>query len=95
MSGSVLRALICALTILFGLVAAQDTSIVIPTTAASSATPLPSVGGYSYAGCWNETTNVANAGGVRALGESGNVVSILHPYSQAYLPILICRYSSP
>ncbi|TKA30489.1 hypothetical protein B0A50_02717 [Salinomyces thailandicus] len=47
--------------------AQQDTSIVYPTTAAATATPLPSAHGYTYAGCYNETTRIKNAGGVRAL----------------------------
>ena len=45
----------------------QDTSIINPTTAAPSATPLPSAKGYTYAGCWNETVGVTGASGARAL----------------------------
>lgn len=57
------------------LVSAQvQQSIVNPTTAASTATPLPSASNYAYVGCWNETTQVANTGGVRALS-NGNSVS--------------------
>ena len=51
------------------LAAAQDTSIINPTTAAPSVTPLPSAHGYTYAGCWNETLNVPNSGGERALSD--------------------------
>ncbi|KAH9845868.1 putative fungistatic metabolite [Teratosphaeria destructans] len=53
---------------------AQET-IVNPTTAAAGATPLPSASGYTYVGCWNETTGFPGAGGVRALSggkESAN-----------------------
>lgn len=42
-------------------------SIVEPTTAAASATALASAYGYTYAGCYNETTGIAGAGGARAL----------------------------
>lgn len=49
-------------------------SIVNPTTAASTATPLPSASNYAYVGCWNETTQVPNTGGLRALS-NGNSVS--------------------
>ncbi|KAK4556142.1 hypothetical protein LTR86_006839 [Recurvomyces mirabilis] len=49
------------------LVRAQQPSIVNPTTAAPSATALPSASGYKYVGCWNETVNVANSDGARAL----------------------------
>ncbi|RMY39179.1 hypothetical protein D0865_12898 [Hortaea werneckii] len=51
------------------LAAAQDTSIINPTTAAPSVTALPSAHGYTYAGCWNETVNVPNSGGERALSD--------------------------
>lgn len=44
-------------------------SIVYPTTAAASATPLPSLYGYTYAGCYNETTGIPGAGGARALDQ--------------------------
>jgi hypothetical protein len=37
-------------------------------TSTSSASINPGVGLYTYAGCYNETTGVANSGGVRALG---------------------------
>ncbi|KXS99386.1 hypothetical protein AC579_8802 [Pseudocercospora musae] len=60
-----------ALLLFVGSVVAQDTSIVNPTTAAASATAIPSARGYAYAGCWNETVYVANSGGVRALN-NGN-----------------------
>ncbi|GAB7340950.1 hypothetical protein MBLNU457_7294t1 [Dothideomycetes sp. NU457] len=33
----------------------------------SNAAPGPAIDGYSYAGCWNETTGYTAAGGVRAL----------------------------
>lgn len=79
MLGSPVRALLCALLTVCTLVVAQDTSIVIPTTAAPSATPLPNAEGYTYAGCWNETVEVAKAGGVRALAERGNSVSVRMP----------------
>ncbi|KAI7288071.1 hypothetical protein KC345_g108 [Hortaea werneckii] len=51
------------------LAAAQDTSIINPTTAAPGVTPLPSAHGYTYAGCWNETLDVPNSGGERALSD--------------------------
>ena len=53
--------------LLASFVVAQDSSIVNPTTAAASATALPSASGYTYLGCYNETVNIANAGGARAL----------------------------
>ena len=62
---SVLSALFFTLTF------AQDTSIVYPTTAAASATPLPSGSGYTYAGCYNETTGLLD--GVRAISGGQNV----------------------
>ncbi|KAK5119512.1 hypothetical protein LTR85_007612 [Meristemomyces frigidus] len=49
------------------LTAAQ--SIVNPTTAAASATALASAYGYTYAGCYNETTGFAGSGGARALAD--------------------------
>lgn len=55
------------LALLARCVRAQDTSIINPTTAAASAAPLQTASGYSYVGCWNETTGIANAGGARAL----------------------------
>ena len=45
----------------------QGTSIIYPTTAAPGATALPSANGYSYVGCWNETTGIPQAQGSRAL----------------------------
>ncbi|KAF2211398.1 hypothetical protein CERZMDRAFT_85559 [Cercospora zeae-maydis SCOH1-5] len=72
MSARTTRMLLCALAMIFAMVVAQDTSIVYPTTAGTSATPLPSADGYAYAGCWNETIDVAGSGGVRALSEVGN-----------------------
>lgn len=52
---------------------AQDTSIVYPTTAAASATAVPSIRGYTYAGCWNETTYVPGTDGARALQDGMQV----------------------
>lgn len=57
-------------------ITAQDT-IVNPTTAAASATPLPSAFGYSYVGCWNETVGIANSAGVRALSMGNSTASNL------------------
>lgn len=71
------RALLSALVVSFaGLVTAQSQTIVNPTTAAPSATTVANANGYSYVGCWNETVDIPNAGGVRALGQNGNFVSI-------------------
>ena len=44
-------------------------SIVNPTTAAASATAVPTVFGYVYAGCFNETTGFPGSGGRRALSD--------------------------
>lgn len=70
-----LATLVTALLSAAALTTAQvQQSIVNPTTAASTATPLPSASNYAYAGCWNETTQVPNTGGLRALS-NGNSVS--------------------
>lgn len=57
------------------LVAAQDTTtaIIYPTTAAPTATIVPGIHSYEYAGCWNETLSIPDAGGIRALS-NGNIV---------------------
>lgn len=52
-------------------------SLVNPTTAAPSATPLNSAFGYEYVGCWNETTGFRNNDGARALGEEGKTVRLI------------------
>jgi hypothetical protein len=66
---------VCALLSSSLVSAAQpDTSIVIPTTAGPTATPVPSANGYEYVGCWNETVDVVNSGGMRALSQVGNFV---------------------
>jgi hypothetical protein len=44
-----------------------------PTTAAPSATALASGFGYSYVGCWNETTGYKSNGGARALSGGKDV----------------------
>ena len=41
---------------------------------ASNATIAPGSNSFNYLGCYNETTGIADAGNVRALGEKGNVV---------------------
>lgn len=56
-------------------VAAQATSLAYPTTAAPTATALPSAHGYNYVGCWNETVSLPNSGGARALS-GGMTVSL-------------------
>lgn len=86
---------------MIALVAAQDTNIVYPTTAGPSATPLPNADGYTYAGCWNETIDVAGSGGVRALSEVGNFVSlytrVVSKYTTGHtepiLTLYTCYYS--
>ncbi|KAK1036991.1 hypothetical protein LTS16_013256 [Friedmanniomyces endolithicus] len=60
-------ALVLLLTLLLASVSAQDTSIILPTTAAPTATALATAKGYSYVGCWNETVGVPNSNGARAL----------------------------
>ena len=57
---------------------AQQQSIIYPTTAAASATAVPSAHGYTYAGCWNETTQVPNTNGLRALANGNSVSSSAH-----------------
>lgn len=71
-------------------------SIVNPTTAASTATPLPSASGYAYVGCFNETTGVPNTGGARALA-GGNSVSkdVPHPAQKARLPQVLSPTNLP
>ena len=54
--------------------AAFAQSLVNPTTAAPSATPLPGVEGYEYIGCYNETTGFGDNDGARALAEEGIAV---------------------
>ena len=47
------------------------------TTASASAghaTIAPGANSFGYIGCYNETTGIAEAGNVRAVGEKGNVV---------------------
>ena len=51
-------------------------SLVNPTTAAPSATPLSAAFGYEFVGCWNETTGFGSNGGARALGEEGKSVCL-------------------
>jgi len=60
-------ALFLLLTLLLASVSAQGTSIILPTTAAPTATALATAKGYSYVGCWNETVGVPNSNGARAL----------------------------
>ncbi|OCL14876.1 WSC-domain-containing protein [Glonium stellatum] len=71
-SSTLLRVILAAIFIAHSVTAA--------TTAASSATAPtstamvqinPGEGKYKYAGCYNETTGYADAGGVRALGAQG------------------------
>ncbi|KAI4148989.1 MAG: hypothetical protein LQ340_004838 [Diploschistes diacapsis] len=49
------------------------------TTPAAPASPtlsiLPSVSGWKYTGCYNETINDAAAGNIRALSENGNMTT--------------------
>lgn len=73
-----LRILLNALPLLAALATAQTTSIIYPTTAAPSATIVPGLHDYQYAGCWNETTGIPGSGGLRALN-NGNTV-IRHPF---------------
>lgn len=61
------------LLLLTALATAQETSIIYPTTAAPSATIVPGIHDYEYAGCWNETTGFPDSGGLRALN-NGNIV---------------------
>ncbi|GAB7360852.1 hypothetical protein MBLNU230_g0838t1 [Neophaeotheca triangularis] len=44
-------------------------TIVYPTSAAPSATTIPSGSGFEYVGCYNETVGFEEAGGVRAVQE--------------------------
>jgi len=75
MSAPYLRTCLLALLAAVTVVSAQTSAsaIVYPTTVAASATTLPSAYGYTYAGCWNETIDVANSGGVRALSDGMEV----------------------
>lgn len=74
MLGALLRNLLLLAAV--GKVAAQGTTAIIyPTTAAPSATIVPGLHNYEYAGCWNETLSIPDSGGVRALN-NGNIVNI-------------------
>jgi len=74
--------LFTTLAALSTLVGAQTSSAALPnpTTATSNAAPGPGTDGYSYVGCWNETTGYNAAGGVRALAGGGYVRHILFPF---------------
>ena len=64
-------------------VSSASTSIQSTSATASSslATIAPGSQSYTYLGCYNETTGLANAGNVRALGELGNLVrATSHPH---------------
>lgn len=63
---------------------AQSPTIVYPTTAASTATPLPSAHGYTYIGCYNETTGIPGAGGARALSGGNSVRPLPCPFELPY-----------
>ncbi|KAG8629220.1 hypothetical protein KVT40_003085 [Elsinoe batatas] len=54
--------------------ATTTAEIANPTPAPSGAAPGEGALGYSYVGCYNETTGFSNAGGVRALN-SGSMIS--------------------
>ncbi|KAK4614763.1 WSC domain-containing protein [Fulvia fulva] len=62
-------------------ISAQDTSIVYPTTAAPTATTVPSLNGYTFAGCWNETDRLTEGGGARALQGNTTASNTLTPSS--------------
>lgn len=72
---STLSFLVVLSALFFNIVFAQEASIVYPTTAAPSATIVPNLRGYTYAGCWNETTYVPGTDGARALQ---NGMSVWH-----------------
>ncbi|KAF2722373.1 hypothetical protein K431DRAFT_245310 [Polychaeton citri CBS 116435] len=78
-----IRSTTALLFLTLGLIAsAQDSTIVYPTTAAASATILPSASGYTYAGCYNETVNYPGSSGARALqdgGKSGSANNTMTP----------------
>ncbi|EME42182.1 hypothetical protein DOTSEDRAFT_73114 [Dothistroma septosporum NZE10] len=76
-----LSALFAALLASALAVSAQDTSIVYPTTAAPTATTLPSLNGYTFAGCWNETDGFTQDGGARALQGNNTASNTLTPSS--------------
>lgn len=44
-----------------------------PSPAAKGTQPGPNTNGYTYVGCWNETTGIRGSGGVRALANGGMV----------------------
>ncbi|KAF4547462.1 WSC domain-containing protein 5 [Elsinoe fawcettii] len=54
--------------------ATTTAEIVDPTPAPSGAVPGAGAFGYTYVGCYNETTGFANAGGVRAVN-SGSMIA--------------------
>ncbi|PSK46363.1 Kremen protein 1 [Elsinoe australis] len=54
--------------------ATTTAEIADPTPAAVGAAPGAGLFGYSYSGCYNETTGYANAGGVRAIN-TGSMIS--------------------
>ena len=90
-----LTTLVTALLSAAALTTAQvQQSIVNPTTAASTATPLPSASNYAYAGCWNETTQVPNTGGLRALSNGNSVSSAILTHVTSPFT-LTCMTTSP
>jgi len=56
-----------------------ETALIAPTTAAAGVAPGAGVHGYSYAGCYNETTGFEAAGNVRALAGGSMVCIISRP----------------
>lgn len=73
---------------LFSLASAQTSTATAgdssPSTASSDSTPGAGSHGYTYIGCYNETTSIAGAGGVRALAGGEMVTLFSYP-----APVLI------
>lgn len=51
--------------------------IALPTPAASGAVAFPGTNGYTYMGCWSETTNIQGAGRALNPGDGAFVSSIM------------------
>ncbi|OCK96363.1 WSC-domain-containing protein [Cenococcum geophilum 1.58] len=69
---TVLRVILAAIFIACSTAAATTTATSATTPSSTSMVQInPGEGKYKYAGCYNETTGYADAGGVRALGAQG------------------------
>jgi hypothetical protein len=69
---TVIRVILAAIFIACSTAAATTTATSATTPSSTAMVQInPGEGKYKYAGCYNETTGYADAGGVRALGAQG------------------------